>query len=328
MFIEFRGKRPKIAATAFVAPTAVLIGDVEVGEQSSIWFGVVIRGDNGPIRIGARTSIQDNSVVHVSPGATTVVGDDCTVGHSVTMEDCVIEHGALIGSNAVVLNGAVVGSKALIAAGSVVPGNARVPAETLNAGAPAVVKRKLFGESLGWVENTPASYVRLSRTYLEHGIGAGQTLDGLLAAGDIDALVGALKPASYRKEGPVVRLFPNYREIERDGFLATGIHPIMHALVIRRELYEREPWLATSIYNACEAAKRAALAQMHFTAALRYMLPWLIDHLEEQDAVFGPDPWPYGVSANRPTLEAFARHLVADGFLIAPPPLDQVFVPV
>jgi carbonic anhydrase/acetyltransferase-like protein (isoleucine patch superfamily) len=171
MFIEFRGKRPKIATTAFVAPTAVLIGDVEVGEESSIWFGVVIRGDNGPIRIGARTSIQDNSVVHVSPGCTTIVGDDCTVGHSVTMEDCVIENGALIGSNAVVLNGATVGSRALIAAGSVVPNNARVPAETLNAGAPAVVKRALDGKGLDWIENTPKSYVRLSRTYLENGIG-------------------------------------------------------------------------------------------------------------------------------------------------------------
>ena len=171
MFIEFGGKHPKIASTAFVAPTAVLIGDVEVGEESSIWFGVVIRADNGPIRIGARTSIQDNSDVHVSPGSTTVVGDDCTVGHSVTMEDCVIEDGALIGSNAVVLNGAVVGSRALIAAGSVVPNNARVPPQTLNAGAPAVVKRKLEGESLGWVQNTPASYVRLSRSYLQQSIG-------------------------------------------------------------------------------------------------------------------------------------------------------------
>ena len=171
MFIEFHGKHPKIAATAFVAPTAVLIGDVEVGEESSIWFGVVIRGDNGPIRIGARTSIQDNSVVHVSPGSTTIVGDDCTIGHSVTMEDCVIEDGALIGSNAVVLNGATIGSKALIAAGSVVPANARIPQETLNAGSPAVTKRKLEGVSLHWIENTPASYVRLSRSYLAQSIG-------------------------------------------------------------------------------------------------------------------------------------------------------------
>jgi gamma-carbonic anhydrase len=171
MFIEFRGKRPKISASAFVAPTAVLIGDVEVGEESSIWFGVVIRADNGPIRIGMRSSVQDNSVIHVSPNSTTVIGDDCTIGHSVTMEDCIIENGALIGSNAVVLNGATVGSKALVAAGSIVPANARVPAETLNAGAPAVVKRKLEGESLGWVENTPASYVRLSRSYLQQSIG-------------------------------------------------------------------------------------------------------------------------------------------------------------
>jgi carbonic anhydrase/acetyltransferase-like protein (isoleucine patch superfamily) len=171
MFIEFNGKRPKVAASAFVAPTAVLIGDVEVGEQSSIWFGVVIRGDNGPIRIGARTSVQDNSVVHVSRGSRTTIGDDCTVGHSVTMEDCAIENGALIGSNAVILNGATVGSRALIAAASVVAAKANVPPETLNAGAPAVVKRKLDGEGLSWVDNTPGSYVRLSRTYLGQGIG-------------------------------------------------------------------------------------------------------------------------------------------------------------
>jgi gamma-carbonic anhydrase len=171
MFIEFRGKRPKIATTAFVAPTAVLIGDVEVGEESSIWFGVVIRGDNGPIRIGSRTSIQDNSVVHVSPNSTTIIGDNCTVGHSVTMEDCVIENGALIGSNAVVLNGARVGARALVAASSVVAANANIPSETLNAGAPAIVKRKLEGESLGWIANTPVHYVELSRSYLQQSIG-------------------------------------------------------------------------------------------------------------------------------------------------------------
>ncbi len=171
MIIEFHGKRPKVAASAFVAPTAVLIGDVEVGDESSIWFGVVLRGDNGPIRIGARTSVQDNSVVHVSRDHQTRIGDDCTVGHSVTMEDCTIENGALIGSNAVVLNGARVGSRALIAAASVVPANATMPAETLCAGAPAVVKRKLEGNSLGWIDATPESYVRLSRDYLHHGIG-------------------------------------------------------------------------------------------------------------------------------------------------------------
>ena len=120
MIIEYRGKRPKVAASAFVAPSAVLIGDVEVGPESSIWFGAVLRGDNGPIRVGARTSIQDNAVVHVSEGGGTFVGDDVTVGHCAVMEDCRIEQHALIGSNATLLNGCTVGEGALIAAGSVV----------------------------------------------------------------------------------------------------------------------------------------------------------------------------------------------------------------
>ncbi len=171
MFIEFRGKRPRVAASAFVAPTAVLIGDVEVGEESSVWFGVVIRGDNGPIRVGARTSVQDNSVVHVSHGHTTVIGNNCTIGHSVTMEDCTIEDGALIGSNAVVLNGAVVGSKSLIGAGAVVAPNARIPSAVVAVGAPAQIVKKLAGDAAYWVEHASPEYVALSRSYLDHGIG-------------------------------------------------------------------------------------------------------------------------------------------------------------
>lgn len=171
MIIEYGGKRPKIASTAFVAPTAVLIGDVHVGEESSIWFGTVLRGDNGPIRIGARTSIQDNSVIHVSEGRQTIIGDDCTVGHCAVLEDCTIGNGALIGSNAVVLNEAVVGAKSLIGAGSVVGANANIPAEVVAAGAPATVKKKLEGEAVWWVEHAAPEYVALSRSYLDHGIG-------------------------------------------------------------------------------------------------------------------------------------------------------------
>jgi carbonic anhydrase/acetyltransferase-like protein (isoleucine patch superfamily) len=171
MFIEFRGKRPKVAATAFIAPTAVLIGDVEVGEESSVWFGVVIRGDNGPIRIGARSSVQDNSVVHVSADCTTVIGEGCTIGHSVTMEDCTIEDGAIVGSNCVILNGATVGKRSLIAAGSVVASNATIPPESVAAGAPATVKKRLEGTSLEWVDQTSGKYVDLARLYLHHGLG-------------------------------------------------------------------------------------------------------------------------------------------------------------
>jgi carbonic anhydrase/acetyltransferase-like protein (isoleucine patch superfamily) len=169
MIIEYRGKRPKVAGSAFIAPTAVLIGDVEVGEESSIWFGAVLRGDNGPIRIGKRTSVQDNAVVHVTVG--TYIGDDVTVGHSAVMEDCRIERYALIGSNATLLNGCTIGEGTLIAAGSVVGEKAEIPARVLAAGAPAKVKKALEGNAAHWIEIAAKEYVELSRMYLAQSIG-------------------------------------------------------------------------------------------------------------------------------------------------------------
>jgi carbonic anhydrase/acetyltransferase-like protein (isoleucine patch superfamily) len=171
MIIEYRGKRPKVPLSAFVAPTAVLIGDVEVGPESSIWFGAVLRGDNGPIRVGARTSIQDNAVVHVSEGGGTYVGDDVTVGHAAVMEDCTIEAHALIGSNATLLNGCKIGEGALIAAGSVVGQRAEIPARVVAAGAPATVRKQLDGEAASWIDVSADEYVKLSRLYLEQSIG-------------------------------------------------------------------------------------------------------------------------------------------------------------
>ena len=171
MFIEFNGKSPRVAPSAFIAPTAVLIGDVEVGEEASIWFGTVIRGDNAPIRIGARANVQDNSVVHVSEGCQTIIGEGVTIGHAAVLEDCTIEAGALIGSNAVVLNGAVVGAESLIAAGSVVGANAQIPARVVAAGSPAQVKKQLEGAAVGWVAHAGPEYVHLSRAYLQQGVG-------------------------------------------------------------------------------------------------------------------------------------------------------------
>jgi carbonic anhydrase/acetyltransferase-like protein (isoleucine patch superfamily) len=171
MIIEYRGKRPKVAASAFIAPTAVLIGDVEVGEEASIWFGTVIRGDNGPIRIHARANVQDNSVVHVSENCETVIEEGATIGHCAILEDCRIGRGALIGTNAVVLNGASVGENSLIAAGSVVGANAHIPARVVAAGSPAVVKKQLEGPAVAWVEHAGPEYVHLSRSYRRHGIG-------------------------------------------------------------------------------------------------------------------------------------------------------------
>ncbi len=172
MQFAYGGKTPKVHPSAFVAPTAVLIGDVEVGEQSSIWFGAVLRGDNGPIRVGARTSIQDNAVLHVGHNGGTIVGDDVTVGHCAVMEDCRIERHALIGSNAVLLNGSTIGEGALIAAGSVVGEHAHIPPRVVAAGAPAKVKKQIEGEAAKWVEHAAGEYVALSRSYLAAGIGA------------------------------------------------------------------------------------------------------------------------------------------------------------
>ncbi|HZY95820.1 MAG TPA: gamma carbonic anhydrase family protein [Candidatus Cybelea sp.] len=171
MIIEYRGKRPKIDPSAFVAPNAVLIGDVDVGAESSIWFGAVLRGDNGPIRVGARTSVQDNAVVHVSERGGTFIADDVTIGHCAVMEDCAIERYALIGSNAVLLNGCTIGEGALIAAGSVVGERSAIPARVVAAGAPAKVKKSLHGEAAAWIEISADVYVKLSRTYLAQGIG-------------------------------------------------------------------------------------------------------------------------------------------------------------
>jgi len=172
MIMEYKGKRPRVDPSAFVAPTAVLIGDVEVGPESSIWFGAVLRGDNGPIRVGARTSIQDNCVLHVSEHGQTIVGDDVTVGHCAVMEDCRIEPFALIGSNAVVLTGAVVGERSLIAAGSVVGEKAHIPPGVLAAGAPASVKKTLDGEAARWIDGSAAEYVALSRSYKRESAGS------------------------------------------------------------------------------------------------------------------------------------------------------------
>ena len=171
--LPYAGRIPRIHPTAFVAPTAVLIGDVEVGEESSIWFGAVLRGDDPThgIRVGARASVQDNCVLHVSARGPTIVGDEATIGHGAVFESCEIRRGALIGMNAVILHGAVIGEAALVAALSVVPEGMEVPPRTLVAGAPARVRKTLEGESAGWIANSARHYVELSRRYLDQGIG-------------------------------------------------------------------------------------------------------------------------------------------------------------
>jgi carbonic anhydrase/acetyltransferase-like protein (isoleucine patch superfamily) len=171
--IPFNGRTPKVDPLAWLAPTAVLIGDVEVGPESSVWFGAVLRGDHPDhgIRVGARTSIQDNCVLHVSAEGPTLVGDEVTVGHGAAFESCEIRRGALIGMNAVLLHHAVIGEESLVAAGSVVPTGLVVPPRTLVAGSPATIRKAIEGESAGWIRGSAEHYVALSREYLAQGVG-------------------------------------------------------------------------------------------------------------------------------------------------------------
>jgi carbonic anhydrase/acetyltransferase-like protein (isoleucine patch superfamily) len=163
---SFRGVEPRIHETAHVAETAVIIGDVEIGEQSSVWYGSIVRADVNSIRIGARTNIQDASVIHVtSKTHDTVLEDEITLGHRVTIHGCYIETGCLIGIGAIVLDGARVGRNSLIAAGSLVTPNTEIPPRSLVMGSPARVKRELSEEEVKDLARFWQNYVELSKHY-------------------------------------------------------------------------------------------------------------------------------------------------------------------
>jgi len=183
MILPFDGISPTIAPDAFIAPTAVVIGNVTIGPQASVWFGAVLRGDDPEhaIVVGARTSIQDNCVIHVGSWGPTQIGAEVTVGHGARLESCVVGDGCLIGMNAVVLQEAEVGPGCLIAAGAVVLEKATIPPNSMVAGVPARVRKELDGSSSDWLSRSPAHYVKLSRQYLAEGIGrvpAGPGTDG------------------------------------------------------------------------------------------------------------------------------------------------------
>jgi len=156
---------------------------------------------------------------------------------------------------------------------------------------------------------------------------SGKSLSDLLAAGEIHAFIGSHLPRALKRHPDVVRLFPDYRAREKDYYCRTKIFPIMHTVVLRKDIYERHPFVATSLYNAFCAAKDWARAKMRFPGTLRYMLPWLPDDIEEIDELFGGDCWPYGVEPNRPTLEALVTYMAEQGLIAEPIPIEKLFVP-
>lgn len=166
MIKPFLETLPKIHPTVFVADNAFVIGDVEIGKDSSIWFGSVIRGDVNYIRIGARTNIQDQSIIHVNTGThPTILEDEITVGHRVTLHGCYVESGCLVGIGAIVLDGARIGKNSLIAAGSLVTPNTQIPPASLVMGAPAKVKRALTDKELEDMTENWQHYVELKNQY-------------------------------------------------------------------------------------------------------------------------------------------------------------------
>jgi carbonic anhydrase/acetyltransferase-like protein (isoleucine patch superfamily) len=163
---KFKDTEPKIHPTAFIADDAMIIGDVEIGEDASIWFGSIVRGDVNYVRIGARTNIQDGCVIHVSSKThPTVLEEEITVGHRVTLHGCYVEHGCLIGIGAILMDGVRVGANSLVGAGSLITPGTRIPPHSLVIGSPAKVKRELNEDEIALLDRSWRNYVELKKHY-------------------------------------------------------------------------------------------------------------------------------------------------------------------
>lgn len=166
MIMSYKGRAPIVAVSAYVAESADVIGDVEVGENTSIWFTSVLRGDIEPIRIGANSNIQDGSVVHTMLGSPVVVGDWVTVGHRAVLHGCTIENNCLIGMGAVLLNDVRVGEGSIIAAGALVLEKTVIPPRSLYLGAPARFQRQLTESDQRFIHMHAAHYLEYKEVYL------------------------------------------------------------------------------------------------------------------------------------------------------------------
>jgi carbonic anhydrase/acetyltransferase-like protein (isoleucine patch superfamily) len=178
MIYPHQGRWPQIHETAYIAPSADLIGDVSIGEESSLWFQVVVRGDVNSITIGNRTNVQDHSMLHVSrpniglpgkeKGSPLKIGDDCTIGHRVTLHGCTVGNRILIGMGAIIMDDAVVGDDCIIGAGALITQGMNIPSGSLVIGAPAKVARPLKPEEIAFLKKSAQNYIGDSREYLRN----------------------------------------------------------------------------------------------------------------------------------------------------------------
>ena len=158
MEFELGGKRPTVHPDAYIAPTAVLIGDVQVEAGASVWFGAVLRGDEARISVGEGANVQDNAVLHCAEDLPTVIEKNASVGHSAQLEGCVVEQGAVVGMGATMLQRSRLGAGSMLAAGAVLQEGKEVPPGHMAAGVPAIVKKALDGSSDRWVGTTAQHY--------------------------------------------------------------------------------------------------------------------------------------------------------------------------
>ncbi len=167
--LSFRNKIPKMAPDCFIAPTSMIIGDVEIGSKSSVWFGTIIRGDVFHIRVGYNTNIQDNSVIHVTTNKfPTLIGNFVTIGHSAVLHGCSIKDNVLIGMRSTIMDQSEIGEWSIIAAGSVVKPGTKIPTGKLWGGLPAKEIRNVNEKEILWIKELSNNYIKLSKEYLMH----------------------------------------------------------------------------------------------------------------------------------------------------------------
>jgi len=167
MIITFQEKKPVLDSTVFVAPGSHIIGEVSIGEQSSVWFNAVIRGDEGPITIGKRCSIQDNSTIHLYEGAPVVVEDEVTVGHNVILHGCKIGKRSIIGMGSTILDNAEIGEECIIGANTLIPPGKKIPPRSLVVGSPGKVVRELNEDDLAMIQLSIDAYVQKGAEFLD-----------------------------------------------------------------------------------------------------------------------------------------------------------------
>ena len=190
-------------------------------------------------------------------------------------------------------------------------------------------------KTIEWFSGTQDGLQRPTRIDFEppegvvlHRLPIEQDMGPMLESGELDAIISPNMPVAFTKDpSPIRRLFPNYREAEREYFVRTGIFPIMHTVVLRRDVYEQHPWAAHSLYLAFAEAKRRAYEQLVETDALKVTLPWVLAELEETRRVMGHDFWPYGLTRNRPALEALPQYLYEQGLADRVPAVEELFAP-